>query len=85
MHDVLELKSTAAEGCSKEKDTWILRLPDDICRREGFAEGTMISLTIRNAGIKTELIPHNEEATEAAREFIEQYADFMREMERIGD
>ena len=56
MHDVLELKSTAAEGCGKEKDTWILRLPDDICRREGFAEGTMISLTIRNAGIQTTII-----------------------------
>ena len=30
-----------------EKDTWILELPAELCSREGFAEGTLASLTTK--------------------------------------
>ncbi len=48
MAEVLEKdKSSELKTVSFEKDTWILELPAEICSREGFAEGTMVSLTFR--------------------------------------
>ena len=41
---------------SVEKDTWILELPAEVCRREGFAEGTLVSLTIKNSGIQASFV-----------------------------
>ena len=41
---------------SIEKDTWILELPGEICEKEGFAQGTLVSLTIKNSGIQASFI-----------------------------
>ena len=82
MIDVLELEKTA----NKEKDTWILKLPDEVCRREGVADGTMISLTYRNGGIQTSIIhPPSKDLQELADKVIEEDREFFEEMKRIGD
>ncbi len=52
MFEVLELEKTV----NSEKDTWILKLPKEVCDREGFAVGTMVSLTIRNGAIQSSYI-----------------------------
>ncbi len=52
MFEVLELEKTV----NTEKDTWILKLPKEVCDREGFAEGTLVSLTIRNGAIQSSYI-----------------------------
>jgi hypothetical protein len=52
MLEVLELE----KAVNTEKDTWILKLPKEVCDREGFAVGTMVSLTIRNGAIQSSYI-----------------------------
>lgn len=68
-----------------EKDTWILELPAEICRKEGFAEGTLVSLTIKNSGIQASYIHPSENARKSAERFIGKYGDFMKEMQEIDD
>jgi hypothetical protein len=68
---------------SVEKDTWILELPEEICSREGFAEGTLASLTIRNGAIRGEFIRPTENAKRSAENFIKKYSDFMKEIEEV--
>ena len=63
MPEVLDLEKIETEK-NRElgkpiKDTWILKLPDDVCDREGLAKGTMISLTIKDHGIQTSFIKPN--------------------------
>ena len=89
MAELLELEKVEMqekrELSKSEKDTWIFELPVETCRREGFAEGTMISLTVKNGGIQTTIIRPDPQAQEAAKRFIEKYGDFMRESEKSGD
>lgn len=92
MPEVLEIEQVETEQIEQnrelpttQKDTWILKLPAETCRREGFAEGTMVSLTVKNAGIQTEIIHRSAKSKESAKRFIEKYADFMKEIERVGD
>ena len=68
---------------SVEKNTWVLELPEEICSREGFAEGTLASLTIKDGAIRGTFIHPTEKAKESAEEFINKYGDFMKEMEEI--
>ena len=82
MIEVLELEKTA----NAEKDTWILKLPDEVCKREGIAEGTMISLTYRNGGIQTSVIsPPSKELQALADEIIEEDRELYEELKKIGD
>ncbi len=82
MIEVLELEKTA----NAEKDTWILKLPDEICQREGIAEGTMISLTYRNNGIQTSVIrPPSKELQDLADKILEEDRELFEELKRIGD
>ena len=66
-----------------EKDTWILEVPAEICQKEGFAEGTLVSLTFKNSGIQTTYIHPTEKAQKSAERFIGKYGDFMKEMQEI--
>jgi len=58
MSQVVHLEKVAFENASGagEKDTWIFELPVDVCRREGYPEGTMVSMTVRNGGVMTSII-----------------------------
>ncbi len=68
---------------SVEKDTWILELPAEICSREGFAEGTLASLTVKDGAINGTFIQPTKHAKESAKRFVNKYGDFMKEMEDI--
>ncbi len=68
---------------SVEKDTWILELPTEICNREGFAEGTLASLTFKDGAITGTFIHPTRKAQKSAERFINKYSDFMKEMEKI--
>lgn len=82
MIEVLELEKTA----NAEQDTWILKLPDEVCRREGIADGTMISLTYRNGGIQTSVLrPPSKELQEIAERILEEDRELFKELKRIGD
>lgn len=82
MIEVLELEKTA----NAEQDTWILKLPDEVCNREGIAEGTMISLTYRNNGIQTSVIrPPSKELQDLAGKILEEDRELFEELKKIGD
>lgn len=68
---------------SVEKDTWILELPPEICSREGFAKGTLASLTVKNGAITGTFIHPTQNAAQSAERFINKYSDFMKEIEEI--
>ena len=82
MIETLE-KTEELKTVSVEKDTWILELPAEICRKEGFAEGTMVSLTVKNSGIQASYIHPSEKAKKSAERFIGKYGDFMKEIQEI--
>ena len=52
MIETLE-KTDKLKTVKVEKDTWILEVPAEICNKEGFAEGTLVSLTFKNSGIQS--------------------------------
>jgi hypothetical protein len=89
MLEVLQIEKVETDHNRKlntpEKDTWILELPAEVCQRESFAEGTMISLTVKNGGILTSIIKPSAEIEKSAREFVDEHREFFEEMKRIGD
>ncbi len=68
---------------SVEKDTWVMELPEELCSREGFAKGTLASLTVKNGSITGTFIHPSQKAKQSAERFINKYGDFMKEMEGI--
>ncbi len=88
MTGVLDLETVATErnGGETTKNTWLLRLPNDICDREGFAEGTLVSLTVKDGGIQTSFIqPPSKKLREISREILEKDREFNRRLKEIGD
>ena len=77
------LKPIELKTVSVKKDTWILELPEEICLREGFAAGTLASLTFKDGAIQGAFIHPSEKAKQAAERFINKYGDFMKEMENL--
>lgn len=82
MIETLE-KTDELKTVKLQKDTWILEVPAEICQHEGFAEGTLVSLTFKDSGIQTSYIHPTEKAKKSAERFIGKYADFMKEIEEI--
>ncbi|MBA2736942.1 MAG: hypothetical protein H0U50_09185 [Pyrinomonadaceae bacterium] len=82
MIETLE-KTDELKTVRQEKDTWIVELPSEVCRREGFAEGTLVSLTFKNSGIQTSYIHPSAKARKSAERFIGKYGDFIKEIQDI--
>ncbi len=89
MIGVVDLEAVKTEDQLKNqsvKDTWLLRLPKDICDKEGFAEGTLVSLTIKDGGIQSTFIrPPSKRLQEISRKFIEEDRELHRRLKEIGD
>ena len=82
MIEVLELEKTV----NTEQDTWILKLPDEVCNREGIAEGTLVSLTIKNNGIQTSFIkPPSKKLQKISDRLLKKNHELYEELKRIGD
>ncbi len=68
------------------KNTWILEMPHEICRHEGFADGTLVSLTIKDHGIQAQFIrAPSKKLQEISSELLEKNKELYKELERIGD
>lgn len=79
-------KTNEIKTVSIEKDTWILELPVEICEKEGFAEGTLVSLTIKNSGIQASFIrPPSKKLQEISKRLLKQNRKLYEELKRIGD
>ncbi len=67
------------------KDTWILEIPSEVCRDEGFAEGTLISLTLKNDSISGVYLKPNQEIDNFVDKVVQEEREYFEEMKRLGD
>lgn len=70
---------------SVKKDTWILEVPGEVCKNEGFPEGTMISLTLRNDSITGVYLKPSAEIDDFVQKVIEEESEYLEEIKRVGD
>jgi hypothetical protein len=84
MIETLE-KTDELKTIKQEKDTWILELPLEICRREGFADGTLVSLTFKNGAIQGSYIKPSAETESFLDRVVEEEKEYFEEMKRLGD
>ncbi len=84
--DLEAVKTDDSPNGKSVKDTWILRLPKDICDKEGFAEGTLVSLTIKDGGIQSTFIrPPANKLQEISQKLLEKDRELHRRLKEIGD
>jgi hypothetical protein len=62
-------KMSEIKTVSVEKDTWILELPEELCSREGFAVGTLASLTVKNGAIQGSFIRPSQKPRKSIERF----------------
>lgn len=85
MTGVLDLDTVEADGVSV-KDTWLLRLPKELCDKEGLSEGTLVSLTVKNGGIQSSFIrAPSDELQRLSRHILEKDRELHRRLREIGD
>lgn len=85
MIETLE-KTDELKTVKLQKDTWILEVPTEICQKEGFAEGTLISLTIKNSGIQASFIkPPSKKLQEISKRLLKENHELYEELKRVGD
>ena len=83
MTGILELEKTRERVST---DTWIMRLPDEVCDREGMAEGTLISMTVKDGGIQTKFIsPPSEKLREISKRLLVEDRELHERLKSIGD
>ena len=83
MNGILELEKT---DIGENTDTWIMRLPKEVCQREGLAENTLVSMTIKDGGIQTKFIlPPSQKLQEISRQIIEKDRELHKRLKKIGD
>lgn len=68
---------------SVEKNTWVLEVPEEVCDRKGLAQGTLVSLTIKDGAISSTFIDRSVDAKRSVERFSAKYGDFMREIAPI--
>ena len=68
-----------------QKDTWILEVPPEVCRIEGFADGTLVSLTFKNGAIQSSFIPPDAGIESFLDRVVEEEKEYFEEMKRLGD
>jgi hypothetical protein len=74
-----ELKTFAVQ-----KDTWILEVPPEVCKNEGFAEGTLISLTLKNDSISGVYLKPSKEIEDFVSRVVDEELDYFDEIKQIG-
>lgn len=83
MNGILELEKTEV---SPNTDTWIMRLPREICQREGLAEGTLVSMTVKDGGIRTKFVsPPAEKLSEIGKKILKEDHELHERLRKIGD
>lgn len=83
MNGILEL-TRAKERVNT--DTWIMQVPDEVCDREGLAQGTLVSMTIKDGGIQTKFIsPPSEKLREISKRLLVKDRKLHERLKAIGD
>jgi len=77
-------KTDELKTIKQEKDTWVLEVPAEICQREGFAKGTLVSLTFKDGAIQSSYVRPSAE-TESFLDRVVEEKEYFEDMKRIGD
>ena len=89
MAEVLEIEKIDTDQKRElptvEKNTWILKLPTETCRREGLAEGTMVSLTVKDHGIQATFVRPLAKIDDFVNRVVKEEKEYFEEMKRLGD
>lgn len=84
MNGILELEKSDARAT--DADTWLMRLPKEVCRREGLAENTLVSMTIKNGGIQTKFVaPPSQKLRDISKQILEKDRALHERLKEIGD
>lgn len=78
-------KTNELKTVSVQKDTWILEVPPKVCQKEGFADGTLISLTLKNDSISGVYLKPSKEIDDFVGKVVEEEREYFEEMKRLGD
>ncbi len=78
-------KADELKTIKQEKDTWVLEVPAEICQREGFAKGTLVSLTFKDGAIQSSYVRPSAETEPFLDCVVEEEKEYFEEMKRIGD
>ncbi len=78
-------KTNQFKTVSVAKDTWILEVPPEVCRQEGFANGMMIGLTLKNDSISGVYLKPSKEIDDFVSCVVEEESGYFEEIKRIGD
>ena len=71
---------------SLEKDTWILALPEELCRREGYAAGRLACLTFKDGAIQASFVrPPSPKLREISARLLKKNRELYAELKRLGD
>jgi hypothetical protein len=78
-------KTGELKTVSVTKDTWVLEVPPEVCQKEGFADGTLISLTLKNDSISGVYLKPSKEIDDFVNRIVEEESEYFEEMKRLGD
>ena len=78
-------KTAELKTISFAKDTWILEVPPEICRNEGFADSTLISLTLKNDSFSGVYLKPSKEIDDFVHRVVQEEREYFEEMKRLGD
>jgi hypothetical protein len=84
MLEALE-KTSELKTLAVQKDTWILEVPLEVCKNEGFADGTLISLTLKNDSISGVYLKPSKEIEDFVGKIVDEEREYFEEMTRLGD
>ena len=76
------------ETLEKEEkySSWIIEMPSEIAKQEGYAEGSKVILTFQDGKIIPKILqPTSEETKAEVHRIIEKYGETFEELKRFGD
>jgi hypothetical protein len=71
---------------TEKYSSWIIEMPSDIAKQEGYAKGSKIILTFQNGKITPEILPPtSKEIRNEVNRIISKYDETFQELNRLGD
>jgi hypothetical protein len=71
---------------TEKYSSWIIEMPSDIAKQEGYAEGSKVILTFQNGNIKPEILPPTtDEIKKEVNRIIGKHNQTFQELKRLGD
>lgn len=71
---------------TEKYSSWIIEMPFDIAKQEGYAEGSKVILTFENGKITPQILPPaDEKVKKEVNRIVEKYGEAFEELKRLGD